>query len=154
MEQQNHIILELFSRPVHPVIPSAHKTLMRARIKLWHTWKRQAFIYINLSHHLGSPDPQARSSSADGLWEPQDCVETIHCYANTQLLLNLTLTLLFQSTQRGGRNKGSCKEASIKSRQDFCRQGKGKQSGSLKWSCAAPGKGSHSSKYNFVPDKH
>lgn len=37
-------------------LPSAHEMLMRARIKLWHTWKTQALMHINLSHHLETPD--------------------------------------------------------------------------------------------------
>lgn len=81
-------------------LPSAHELRMRARIKLWHTWKTQALMHINLSHHLETPDLR-------GLSEPRDCVDIIHCYANTQLLLNLTFTLLagFVSKRQKGRQK-------------------------------------------------
>lgn len=81
-------------------LPSAHELRMRARIKLWHSWKTQALMHINLSHHLETPDLR-------GLSEPRDCVDIIHCYADTQLLLNLTFTLLagFVSKHQKGRQK-------------------------------------------------
>lgn len=83
--------LKLFSNPGHSVIPGTDRTLPRARIKLWHTWKIQAFTQVNLSRHLETPEPL---QGADGLREPQDRVDIIHCYANTEMLLKLVFTLL------------------------------------------------------------
>lgn len=105
--QHNQIILKVFSNPVHSVILSTHRPLPRARIKLWHTWKIQVFTHVNLSHHLESPAPLQGAPGADGLREPQDCVDTIHCYANTQLLLKLASTLLaaFVSKHPKGRQQ-------------------------------------------------
>lgn len=101
-------------------LPSAHELLMRARIKLWHTWKTQALMHINLSHHLETPDLR-------GLSEPPGLCgyNSLLCKhaATFKPHFHTPRGFQSQSIRKAGRNKASRKEASIKSRKDFCKHG-------------------------------